>query len=307
MNWRWAAVLAVGLSCVACNSKETGVVVESAASEAGYASRFPEELAGTRNDFVTQESDARKLMESMPQYPGELDNTDWNKVKDVYLTADAAGRSGSYAAQAQENRSVAGFFDEEKNEISKKVAGAANYAAKQKGCKAEVYGPASHALEKGVEKQLEERLRARNEAHAVIDANEDALGKPNREKLEKHADEIAQVSYLVRVGTVQSKEALERRMDEASDVKSTLDRVITESEAIEKDPGRGENDKKKATERREAAQKAKDQIETELKAAEGLLKEMDDRIKALGEEYDKALKALEEAVDEKASQSPAAA
>jgi hypothetical protein len=158
-----------------CNSKQSGVTVESAASEAGYASRYPDELAKTRNDFLLRESGARTLMQNMAKYPDELDKPDYTRVKEVYVAADAAGRGGSYVAQARENRHVERFFEEEKGEISKKVAGAANYAASQKGCKAEVYGPASHALDKSVEKQLEDRLRAHNEAHAVIEANAEAL------------------------------------------------------------------------------------------------------------------------------------
>ena len=307
MRRTWAILLVLGMCAVGCSTQQSGVVVESAASEAGYASRFPEEMAKTRNDFLTQESGARTLMQGMSAYPGELDKTDWNRVKEVYGAADAAGRGGSYVAQARENRGVELFFEQEKGEISKKVAGAANYAASQKGCKAEVYGPASHALDKSVEKQLEERLRAHNEAHAVIDANADALGKPNREKLEKHADEIAYASYLVRVATLESKQELERQLQESKDVRSTLERVIKDSESVEADAARTEGDKKAAKERKERAQKANDQVDTEVKAAEKLLAEMEDRIKALAEEYEKAFKELETAVDEKSAQSPSAA
>jgi chromosome segregation ATPase len=290
------------MCALGCSSKQSGVVVESAASETGYASRYPEELAKTRNDFLTQESGARTLMQNMANYPGELDETDFARVKEVYSAADAAGRGGSYVARARENRSVESFFEAEKGEISKKVAGAANYAASQKGCKAEVYGPASHALEKSVEKQLEERLRAHNEAHGIIDANEDALGKPNREKLEKHADEIAYASYLVRVATQESKADLERKIEEAKDVRSTLDRVIQEADAVEADAGRKEGDKQKAKERKERAAKAKEQIDVEVKAADELIKDLEKRIKTLGEEYEKALSDLLAAVDAKASQ-----
>lgn len=298
----WAATLALSICAFGCGSKQSGVVVESAASESGYASRYPEEMAKTRNDFLTQESGARTLMQNLANYPGELDKPDFARVKEIYSAADAAGRSGSYVARARENRSVESFFEEEKGEISKKVAGAANYAASQKGCKAEVYGPASHALEKSVEKQLEERLRAHNEAHGIIDANEEALGKANREKLEKHADEIAYASYLVRVASHESKAELERKLAESKDVRSTLDRVIQEAEATGADGARKEGDKKKATERKERAMKAKEQIDVEVKAAEELLKDLDNRIKALGEEYDKAFSELLKAVDAKASQ-----
>ena len=117
----------------------------------------------------------------------------------VYEKADAAGHSSQYVERAKESKHVAQFFNEEKGEINKKVGGACSYAAKQKGCDADVGGATGGALEKAVEKQLEKRMRERNDAWAYIDEHEDSLGKQNREKLEKQSDDIAYTGYLVRV------------------------------------------------------------------------------------------------------------
>lgn len=305
MKWSWLVAAALVFGTAACNSKQNTVLVQSASGESAYASRFPEELQRARNDFLTRESEARQKLQAFANYPSELDKPDWKQVKAVYQAADAAGHSSAYVQQARENQSVTRFFDEEKEEISKKVAGAANYAAKQKSCKVEVYGPASHALQKSVEKQLEERLRAHNEAHSLIADNAEALGKPNREKLEKQADDIAATSYAVRVQNPESIDELKRRVDESKDVGSTLDRVIEEAKAVEADSARADADKKAATARREHAEKAKSELETEVSAAQKLLEEMENRVKALQEEYDKAFKDLEGAVDGKASEGSA--
>jgi hypothetical protein len=97
------------------------------------------------------------------------------------------------------------FFDAEKDELLKKVAGAAQFAAKSKGCDMDVSGAVSHALKDTVEKRLVKRLREQSEAHVFIDRNQTALGKENVEKLLEQADEIAHASYLARVLIVEHK------------------------------------------------------------------------------------------------------
>lgn len=303
----WALALSLGLGSIACSQPKVEPQVASSSSENGYATRFPDTLAATRNGFLKQETDTRDALAKFSGYPAELDNPDWGKVAEVYRAADAAGKSGSYVARARENAVVQEFFEEEKSEINKKVAGAAQYAANQKGCKAELSGPTAHALEKAVEKQLEERMRARNEAHAIIDDNEEALGKANIEKLETQADTIAQASYLVNVAAVESKVRLRQQIAEASEVKKTLDRTIEEAKATEADAARKDADKKAATERRAKAEAAKARIDSELEQATQVEKEMEDRIKALQAEHQKAFDDLLEKVSEKQSATPAAA
>ncbi len=294
---------------LACSQPKVEPVVASSSGEVGYASRYPDEMAATRGRFLAEESEARQKFAAFSSYPDELDKPDWGKVSEVYAAADSAGKSASYVKQVRENEIVSGFFKDEKDEISKKVAGAASYAAKQKGCQSTegVYGSASHALDKSVEKQLEERLRDHNEAHRIIEDNIEALGKPNQEKLEKQADDLTYASYIANVGTVQAKVDLQRLYDEGQDVKSTLERTIEESKAVEADASRSDADKKAATKRREAAEAAKGRIDSELSQAEHVLKEMEDRIKALKDEYDKAYEELKNKVSEKASAAPAEA
>lgn len=310
MLTRIRTVLFVGATLVAlagCSKETTGPQVAPSTGQAGYAEEYPDQLASARGKFIEREGKARQAMSNFSAYPDELDKPSWPDVARVYALADDAGKSSRYVEAIHEAETVAGFFEDEKEEISKKVAGAASYAAKKDGCKTEgIYGPASTALEKSVEKQLEERLRKENEAHRYIEMHEEPLGKANREKLEKQADDIAYTSYLVNVGVDEEKAKLEAMVAEAEDVKKTLDRVIEENKAIAADPAKPESVKKAAQGEVDAAERAKGKIDSEIQQAQHVLGEIDNRIKALRDEYGKAFEQLEQKVEEKKKAQPAA-
>ena len=288
------------LALASCSSQKTGPQVAPSTSQAGYAESYPETLANARGKLTEREGVARQTMSNFSAYPDELDKPSWPDVEQVYVLADDAGKSSRYVEAIHEAETVAGFFEDEKEEISKKVAGAASYAAKKDGCKGEgIYGPASAALEKSVEKQLEERLREQNEAHRYIKMHEEPLGKQNKEKLEKQADDIAFASYIVNVGVDEEKEKLERMVAEGEDVKKTLDRVIEENKAIAADANRPESVKKAAQAEVDAAETAKGKIESEIQQAQHVLTEIDNRIKTLRDEYSKAFDGLKQKVEEK--------
>jgi chromosome segregation ATPase len=300
--------LAACLGIAACQDQKKPSIVAPSTDQAGYASSYPEKLDGARAKMNERESTARSKLGTFGGYPDELDKPSWQEVDKLYDLADSAGKSSEYVESIHEAETVAGFFEDEKQEISKKVAGAAAHAAKQKGCdKVEAYGPASHALEKSVEKQLEERLRKRNEAHRYLEAHEEPLGKNNRPKLEKQVDEISFTSYVVNVGVEEEKEKLQRLVSEGNDVKTTLDRVIQENKAIVDDPNAKESQKNAAQKEIEAAEKAKQKIDQEIEQTQGVLKEIDNRIKTLREEYKKAFDELKKKVDDKKKSEPPAA
>ncbi len=301
----WAA-LAVFALVVACQKNDSTAIASPSSDQPGYAARYPDELAKARARFSEDEGRARRSMGAFAGFPAELDKTSWADVLKVYEAADLAGKSQEYAERRQETDTVATFFSDEKAEINKKVGGAAQYTAKQKGCTVELFGSTSVALEKSVEKQLEKRLRERNEAHRLIDEHEDALGKPNREKLEKQADEISLTSYLVRVAGPMTRRKLTELMAESSDVKSTLDRTLSESKEAAADTKRSEGDRKRAQARFEAAEKAKGRIDTETAEAQKLLDEVEKKNQLLADEYQQAFDGLKKKAEEKAKASPPA-
>jgi len=277
---------------VACQKQENTALTTPSSGEGAYATRYPDELARVKNRFAEREGQARRTLGTFASYPDELDKPSWPDVVAVYKAADAAGHGDEYVTRLHETTTVQSFFTEEKDELNKKVGGAAQYTAKQKGCTAELYGPTAAALDKTVEKQLEKRLRERNEAHHYIDDHEDALGKPNREKLEKQADDISLTSYLVKVGGAEAKRELSELVARADEVKKTLDRTIEEAKQKAADAKASEGDKKKATARAEAAEKAKARVDSEASEAQKLLDEIDKRNQTLADEYEKAFDAL---------------
>ena len=90
---------------------------------------------------------------------------------------DAAGKDGGYAAEARDMEIAQTFFEQEKDEINKKVGGYVQGAVKAKGCEVDAYGAASAGLKAAIEERMQERLEESNDAFLIIDRNEDALGK----------------------------------------------------------------------------------------------------------------------------------
>ncbi len=97
------------------------------------------------------------------------------------------------------------FFNDNKEDLTRKVSGAAQYVVKQKGCDVDVTGATAHALEEGVERQLEKYVRERSEAHRRIERYRASLGKENAATLEKQADAVSFVSYVVHIDMVEHK------------------------------------------------------------------------------------------------------
>jgi hypothetical protein len=296
--------LLAAFACGGCSNQKPEPLYASSAVEASYAERYPEELATARGRLSEHESKAQQMMAAFSTYPDELSNPNWKDVETVVDRADQAGKSGAYVARLEEGESVARFFSEERDELDKKVGGAAQYAVKQKNCEVDVYGTTSAALDKAVEKQLEERLRERNEAHRFIEDNEDSLGRPNLEKLQKQADSIAYTSYLTHVGVKQTRERIEALLEEGADVKKTLDRTLEESRVIDADAGRSEGQKQRARARAQAAEAAKQRIDSEMQQAEYVLEQLDDRIDKLQKDYAASLDGLKQRIRVKASATP---
>ncbi len=293
-----ASLLAASGACSQQQKPEPEIA--SSAGEFGYAARFPSALSSERAQLDAYESRAKRFIPKFANYPGELDNPDWPRVLGVVERADQAGRSGSFVAEVREVDAVSGFFDDEKEVIGRKVGGAADYAASQKGCKKSgAYGAATSALDKSVKKQLEERLRAHNEAHLYIEENGEALGKANIEKLETQADEISYSSYVTHIAVVEVKVRLREMVAQAEDIKSTLDRKVKEADAVLADAARSDPDKKSAEQAKEAAQKALGDLDTEVNQAQFALEGIEERIKTLQEQYQQSFDGLTNAIEQK--------
>lgn len=282
--------LLVGLvlcSSAACSQKPAPLFASSA-DQASYAERYPTTLAALRTRYAEDEKLAREKIGKFSGYADELGNTDYEHVAEMAKRADAAGKSGDFVKGMEEANAVQRFYDEEKTALQQKVGGSVNYAAKEKHCDADLYGSAAAALDKAIEKQLEERLRQHNEAHRYIEDHQDALGKANLEKLQKQADDIALASYIANVRLKQHKLELEAMIEEGSAVQRTLERTVEEANAVLQDPNASKTAKDLAKKRADTASEAKTVTEVELQQAEAAVKEIEPRISQMEADYKKA-------------------
>ncbi|MCA9630375.1 MAG: hypothetical protein KC766_22045 [Myxococcales bacterium] len=285
-------MLAAALCLVACNKEQQGSMLPSSANQPRYALDQPSKLHDAQNQLDERERAARESFGHFSEYPGKLKPEHHAKAKQVLQVAAEEGKSQDYAKAAYEAELIADYFDEEKQGFQQKVGGAAQYTAKQAGCKADVASATVHALNKHVEKSLEERLDRHSEAQRLIEESEKSLGKEDRDALEEQARELSRTSYLVFVAAPLAKADIEAKLAEAEQVQRTLDESEKAYSERSEDSSLDEAERKLAQERAIEAREAKRLLESEKQAATEKLKTAEERLKKLGEDYEQALQRL---------------
>ena len=297
---RPVAIAAFGIALAggaACSTPKPEPEVASSSNLADYARDYPAKLDDLYSRFLDREREAKKLMTDFASYPDQLKTPDWSKVGTIYARADEAGRSESYVERRREVVGAQTFFAEEKDELTRKVAGSAQYAVKKKQeCDVDVYGPTAYALKDAFEKQLEKRLRARNEGQALIEKNRDVLGKENAATLEKQADDISLASYLVNIEVVELKVEASRTLAEIDQVKATLDRAQTEEASLAREPGRSPEAKKASDARTALLLASSRHVDAAAQQLKGLTKDLPNRVAEDQKAYTQAFGALQQAV-----------
>jgi post-segregation antitoxin (ccd killing protein) len=296
MWWMFFGSLVCG-----CAGQKIEPQVASSAGQANYAAQYPASLQSISNDYVNAEGEVRKNTTDFAKYPDQLKDPPWPVVQGIVSRADEAGRSASYVEGRRDFEAAQQFFNEENGEITRKVAGSAQYVAKKKDCDVDVSGAVSSSLKEAVDKQQEKRLRAHNDAHVVIDRYRESLGKANAAALEKQADDISETSYTAYVRTVELKAKATRLIDEASQVRKTLDQGIADERTFQAEPGRTAADKKASNDRIAKMEDGKARIDSAVPQLQALVKEIDQRNDAIKKEYEAALDALKKAIQSKSS------
>jgi hypothetical protein len=288
--------LCIGALSIGCSEPTPEPEIASAASLAGYAQAYPDEVDGTLKAFGDAEVESKDLAAGFREYPSayEDDKMDHGRAADMFERADQVGRSREYYERLGEVRSVRTFYTEEKEDIRRKVAGAAQHTAQQAGCNAEVGGAAAVTLDKMIDEKLEERLRERNDAHRLLARHREALGKKNVAALDTQIDDVTLSSYLVHIALVEEKVHLRRVVEEAPTVKETADQLIEEEHRYQAETGRTDAEKQAAGERIEAMKTAKGRIDTAVRNAERTLEKMDQRIEQAQKAHREALAKLVE-------------
>lgn len=283
-----AGVLVLALSLVACHDRTQGPTLASSAEQPGYALRYPEEVARLNDQLQAQTDAATQVGTELAKFPDALSEPDWNEVANVYTHAHEEGKGLAYAQRFEESVVVQRFFDDEKQTIVGRVAWGAQHAAKERGHDIQLHGPISFALERAVEKQLSERMRADSTAHALLAERGDALGKKNVETLQQQADQLAFVSHVVHVRWLDDQRRLSELVDEQSRVRSTLQSRIEELEKADKpDPKQLEQYKAALAKLNDSIARTEQTVEDSERRGEQLRSDYETAFRRLMDEVEK--------------------
>jgi hypothetical protein len=296
----WAVFASVGP--LACATQKVEPQVASSAAQTHYAVEFPDHLQSMSNDYVNTEGEVGRITADFPKYPGQLKDPPWPLVVTIVNRADEAGRSASYVDARRDFEATQAFFAQEREEITRRMAGSAQYVIKKKEeCDVDVSGAISSSFKEGVQKQMEKRLRAHSDAFTLIERYRETLGKANAAALEKQADEISAASYATFIRAIELKVRTTDLLQQATQVQKTLDQSIAEERTFQTESGRAAGDKKASVERVAKMEDAKARIQRNVPPLQNLEKEIDQRNAALKKEYSDALDALRKAVESKAT------
>ena len=297
-------VAALALSAaVGCSTHKPEPEIASSASQQGYAVGFPQALTAATTSFSQGQSEIRKGIAELPGYPGKLKKPDWARVQNVLSRADQAGKSSAYVDRMRRIEGAFEFFTTEKDEITRKVAGSAQFVAK-KQCDVDVSGAVATSLKDTIDKQLEKELRDANESQHLIDRYRTALGKENAVALELQADALSRTSYLVHVQLVESKLRVQRMLTEIDEVQRTYDAALAAERELQAEKRTTAPEKKASDERIAEINKSRAALDSAVKQGSSLLPQLDEQIQTITREYDEALAKLLASLDEKAKSDP---
>jgi hypothetical protein len=307
--WRTLGLGSASLlfTTIGCSSSGRAPALPSSSGQTAYAIGYSDELNSATKAIADAQAKEKQLSAGFAAHVDELKKPDWSKVDVIITESDDAGKSADFADAQTDATAIKSFWESDKNEITARVNGNAQHTLKEAGCTADTAGPISYALNEAINKQLQKKLRSKNEAFVVLERYKTSLGAQNVASLEKLADEISEASYDVHVLMVNQRNRLERLVADKNDVKKTLDRFIEEETAFQAEPGRTEPEKKASQERVTAANKNKAELDKVASQAESVMKEMDKAIDASTKDYEDALKNLKTKVSEKKKAEPSGA
>jgi hypothetical protein len=286
------AALALASLSAACSAPKPEPEIASSAPLGVYAKSYPAELQATLKSFSDRRAEVRKIIGEYPTYPGKLKDPDWGHVLETLERADEDGRGWAYVERSRRVEAVAAFYDAEKDELNRKVAGNVIFMAKKKSCDQEVAQGVGPALKEAFEKQAEKELADASQAQKLVDRYRAELGKENAAALEKQAFDVSRASYLARVEIVEDKLKLQRMVVEAEEIKRTADASIEAEKAFQSGKKVTDADKKASQARIDEMQKSKASIDAAVQQANAVVPSMADEIQKLQKEHADAFEAL---------------
>ncbi|MCP4676516.1 MAG: hypothetical protein GY854_13580 [Deltaproteobacteria bacterium] len=278
--------------------------IASSAGYSGYAVEYPGRLQILTEMYNQREVEARELFATFPSFPDELSEPSWGQVVAVMERADESGRSRAHVEHVEETAHVRAFFNEEKDEITRRVSGAVKAAQKKAECecKIEAYGKVSYALKDSVNKQMDRRTTRRSEARRLIDRYKKSLGKKNIKPLEKQANAVMRASYIVYIELAELYTEIDSRVSEARRVKGTIEDALEAEREFATHPETPKAEKKASEKRIAELEEAKSSLDASVKGAEEIVSSGEMGIPAIRKEYDTAFDRLCDVLSERESE-----
>lgn len=288
-----AFALVVLLAAAACAPEKPRPEIASSSGEVGYAASYPERLLGATEAFGKADAEVEALTTGYAGYPAALgDDVDPALLRDLYTSADEAGRARAYVTARRDADAVRRFYDDRRDKIRQRVAGAAQAAARDKGCTADVGGAAAYVLDKEMASQAQDRERQGNEAHVLLERHREDLDAADRAKLEEQVDQVAHASYLAHILMVEKQDELRAMLDEASNARQAIDRALDDEEALRKRGATKDAARKASEARSDELRKARAKIDGALVQAQRVIDGADARVEAAQGKQRDRLKAL---------------
>lgn len=277
-----------------CAGRQPTPIVISSAGATGYALAYPEQLSAEASALTTDKTRTAELLQSLGAAKSQLKpGADRGLLQTIIAQANEAGRGADFAAANAEASALRSFWSEERGAITARVNGVAQKQITEAGCTtADVSAGVGYALKDSVDRQLERRLRAHNEAHRTLERNKAALGQANLPALQKLADDIAQASYLVNSGLVDGRDRVQRLLAEQGDVDGTLDDAMAEERALQTTSPASGAAHKASQQRLTALDTSRRAIPAAVASGEAALKDVDVQIENARTDYQNALAAL---------------
>ncbi len=294
----WLFLLTTG-----CAHQQPQPILVSSGNAEGYALGYAELLSAETTELVDDKLKTTELAQKLETLKGGLKiDVDPQLLLLIVRQADEAGRSEAFANANEEDRRLRQFWDEERGRIAGRVSAAAQKQLTETSCtQVDVSGAIGPALKDGVDRQLEKRLRAENEAQRTIEQKKGTIGAANVNALQKLADEIALTSYLANVALVLDGRRIDRLLAERSDVESTLEDAIERERKVQ--AGRPSPAEQKASQERVVEyEKSRAAIPPAATSAEAARKDLDAVIESTRKQYQSSLDALEKQLEAQAAQ-----
>jgi hypothetical protein len=285
------------LTLVACADKQPKPNMVPASEIPAYAVAYPDRLTAETEQLVAAKQHATEEAEKLSARASDLkEGADPAVMIVVVRQSDEAGRTAAFADQNRAARDLRAFWKEERGPITARANGAAQKQLTEGNCgscnQLDLSTSLGYAVGAGIDKQLEKRLRACNEAHRTIEAHEDRIGTANVPAAQKLADDIALTSYQVNVELPMARDRVDALLEEADDVGSTLTRAA-EWEQNYQTGDRSARDKKRSQERLALVEKSRAALPTAVESAQAARKDLDPDIEALRKRYVETMEALE--------------